>query len=360
MSDDYNSRQRCMYSKDDKERQKEELAKKYEQRRAPLEKEQAKLQTRLNREREELRQARDRHDHDPRAVSQNELSRRESDIQKLETKAADNQTKLTELNRRQQLGNECIDSATVTQGPTGDITINAKLGPPQPRLNYEHENRSGLEPRKDAQRAHSSGPGTGFESDCGINHGPDDVNQELQNRGVEQRIRDTYGQKKDGCELWMKTVSSTHEGTRDLKEIQYEISARPEGSQAKPEVIYRHTITVDKNGKAQASKDEWAVAKKPGDEGWSPYAESYLKQLPPRTDSTTMRAEKPSCHQATAGKEICQKSPEAGAARRESSPKKRYDYGRTIQEQRASTNKSLGTSTTEKHSTTPNNSHRVR
>ncbi len=340
MSDDYKSRQRSMYSEADKQQQKDELAKAYDRRRAPLKKEQAELKSQLSHEREELRQARERHDRDPQAVSRGELDRRESDIQKLETKSNGNQQKLTELDRRQRLGNESIDSTTVTEGPTGEVTINAKVGPAQERLDYQNENRSGLESRGDVDRLHSRGSGTGLESDCGITYGPKEVNHQLQNHGVEEFVREVHDQKRDGNEVWLKTVTSTHEGTRDLKEIQYEISARPEGSQAKPEPLYRATINVDKNGKSWVS------------DGWqSPRAESYLKETPSQADSMAKRAET-SAHQRHSGKETSQKSLGGAFGGSESSKAQRYGCGDKVAKQRRDTTKTLSSSEAEKNSTT--------
>ncbi|MBC7817988.1 MAG: hypothetical protein IAG10_13940 [Planctomycetaceae bacterium] len=354
MSDEYNSRQRSMYSEADKKQQKEELAHQYDLRRARLEKKQTELQSQLSDKREDLRQAREQHDQDPQAVSQRELNRRESEIQRLEIKANKKQQKLTELDRRQQLGNECIDSASVTEGPTGDVTINAKVGPSQPRLHYEHENRSGLEARKDMDRGHSRSARTGFESDCGITNTPKTVNRSDQNHGIEKFVSEVYDQKRDGNDIWLKTVTTTHEGTRDLQQIQYEISTRPEHGQGQEKTLYRATINVDKNGKSWVS-DEWQ----------SPDAENHLKKMPHREDSTTnrseksARAEKSSCQQTPAGQEKSQKSLAGGFGPSESSPRKSYDFGKNVKEQRSGTSKTLSSSESEKRSATHKNKQQI-
>lgn len=338
MSDEYNSRQRSMYSDADKQQQKQDLAKAYDKERAPLEKQQTQLRSQLSQERDDLRQARERHEQNPQSVSQGELSLRESDIQRLETKADNHQQKLTDLDRRQRLGNESIDSTTVTEGPSGEVTINAKVGPGQERLNYQNENRSGLESRSDVDRLHSRGPGTGMESDCAITYGPKEVNQQLQNHGIEEFVREVHDQKHDGNEVWLKTVTSTHEGTRDLKEIQYEISARPEGSHAKPEPLYRATINVDKNGKSWVS-DAWQ----------SPRAESYLKETPSQADSINKRAETSTAHQSKAGRESSpRKSLDGAFGGGESSKSKNYSCGDKVANKRRESSKSLNTSETEK------------
>lgn len=345
MSDEYNSRQRSMYSDADKQQHKQELAKAYDRKRAPLEKQQSQLRSQLSGERDDLRQTRELHEQDPQSVSRDELSRRESDIQRLETKVNDNQQKLTDLDQRQRLGNECIDSTTVTEGPSGEVTINAKVGPAQPRLNYQHENRSGLESRSDADRLHSRGSGTGLESDCAITHGPKEVNHQLQNHGVEEFVREVHDQKRDGQEIWLKTVTSTHEGTRDLKEIQYEISARPEGSQSKPEPLYRATINVDKNGKSWVS-DTWQ----------SPRAESYLKETPSQADSMTKRADASTARQSKADKKSHDESLDGAFGRGESSKAKNHSFGDKVANKRHESTKSLSASETEKNSAQRKNS----
>ncbi len=75
------------------------------------------------------------------------------------------------------------------------------------------------------QRAHSQGPGTGFESPNAIRYAPEEVNQKYQNSGIERYLRELLLLKPEDTELWLMTVTSTHPRTLRLKEIQYRVEA---------------------------------------------------------------------------------------------------------------------------------------
>jgi hypothetical protein len=81
------------------------------------------------------------------------------------------------------------------------------------------------------QRAHSQGPGLGVESGEAIRLAPEFVNQALQNRGVEQFLRDLRDWTlRDGDAVHMTTVTETHTGTLRLEAIEYRIEIRRAGS----------------------------------------------------------------------------------------------------------------------------------
>jgi hypothetical protein len=130
-----------------------------------------------------------------------------------------------------------------------------------------------LLPVAGSERLHSQGAGTGFECSEGICAGPREVNHELQRHGIEQSVRDVYGQKRSDVELWQKTVVRQHPGSNQLSEIQYEISARTVGSRSAGERLYSTSIVVDRSGKSHVPADS---------ERLNPNIEEYLRPLPNR------------------------------------------------------------------------------
>jgi hypothetical protein len=261
-----------MYSEQDRAQQQRELALAYERQEQRLLTERAGLERRLAEEHRGLAAERRKAAVLGLGPTSPGVTAREQQIAEVKQQLQSTRQELGRLPERQRLGNECIQSATVTHGPEGEITIQAKVGPSQPRLNYQVANRSGLPSREGFQRLHSQGPGTGFECDCGILYGSSEVNQELQRQGIEQFIREVHQQKRGDTELWLKTVTKAHPGTSDLAEIQYELSARKIGSQHSPHPVYSATVTVDRNGKVGISS-----------ECRTPSADrDYLRELPDR------------------------------------------------------------------------------
>jgi len=76
------------------------------------------------------------------------------------------------------------------------------------------------------ERSHSQGAGTGHESPHGILYAPKEVNQQLQNRGIEQFIRDFFQVKAKDVDLYLTTVTTAWPRTRRLQSIEYVLEAR--------------------------------------------------------------------------------------------------------------------------------------
>jgi hypothetical protein len=118
----------------------------------------------------------------------------------------------------------------------GGIVICQQLGPALARRHYENK---ALVPPRDAglpgwQRAHSQGPGTGFESMNAISFVPRDLNLKLQNAGIEARLRKLY-ELAANCpqpvEVWLTTETYRHPGTDMLKQQIYRVDAVHAGQQ---------------------------------------------------------------------------------------------------------------------------------
>lgn len=112
------------------------------------------------------------------------------------------------------------------RGSDGATVITTEVGPPQTRKGYEKELFPSVElDLKGWHRAHSHGAGTGTEVEAGILYAPPKVNLELQNQGVEKRIRELYQAKPADTKLILTTETFAHSRTRRLKEIRYRVTA---------------------------------------------------------------------------------------------------------------------------------------
>jgi hypothetical protein len=114
-------------------------------------------------------------------------------------------------------------------GAEGGIVIESRLGAATSRRNFEaaYFSRSEMElpdyVRSDLERAHSQGQGTGFESPYAIPYAPREVNQVLQNTGIEMFLREMEKARPDGVTYHLVTSTTMHPGSRRLKGITYRI-----------------------------------------------------------------------------------------------------------------------------------------
>jgi hypothetical protein len=115
--------------------------------------------------------------------------------------------------------------------PDRATVIESELAPGTKRANYEQGLYSRSEMQRkdyagsDLERAHAQGAGTGFEAKYGISYAPREVNQELQNLGIEEflRLLETYRPKDVVFQLL--TVVRRHPGSLRLSEIIYRLDA---------------------------------------------------------------------------------------------------------------------------------------
>ena len=114
------------------------------------------------------------------------------------------------------------------------------------------------------ERAHSQGAGFGAESGAAIRLAPRLVNQILQNRGVEQFIRDLREVVPPEAILLLTTVTKTHSGTLRLGEIDYQLEGKIDSRSA---VLFAASIEVKLDGRARAG------ARLPGSDeySWGPW-----------------------------------------------------------------------------------------
>jgi hypothetical protein len=100
------------------------------------------------------------------------------------------------------------------------------VGAPQGRQGFEEV----LEPSPAGfQRAHLVGAGFGVESPLGVFHAPTRVNQELQNRGIEQFIRGMYRNRYPGVDFFVRADAEPHPGTDFLARVTYNLYGQKPG-----------------------------------------------------------------------------------------------------------------------------------
>ncbi|MBE2314860.1 hypothetical protein DVA67_002645 [Solirubrobacter sp. CPCC 204708] len=145
-----------------------------------------------------------------------------------------------------------------TVGPDGATIIRGPVGPPLGRKYLERLLPPSVEvDLKGWERAHSRGNNLGTESAAGIRYAPPKVNQELQRLGVEDHIAGLYGQRADGVEVILTTVTRSHPGTLRLASIEYEVTLVRDGKSLR---AYGASITVGRDDPTRVAADAWDVA----------------------------------------------------------------------------------------------------
>jgi hypothetical protein len=128
----------------------------------------------------------------------------------------------------------------------GDIIRHESvLGPRIGRQHFEKEMFSASElgrPEvKGMERAHTLGQGTGFESPFGILLAPREVNQIIQNNGIEEFLRGLSQSAHPGEAFHVSTLTVPHPGSLRLKEIRYRVEVARNG---KKDFLFEYTINV--------------------------------------------------------------------------------------------------------------------
>lgn len=134
-------------------------------------------------------------------------------------------------------------------GSEGGVVIESTLAPGRRRAGFEHEHfRRGEMGREDyvssdLELAHSQGAGTGHESPFGILYAPREVNQELQNLGIEEFMRTMVRNPTPGVTLQQVTRTRAHPRTRLLSQIDYAVYAMVDGERR---LVFSVSIRVDR------------------------------------------------------------------------------------------------------------------
>jgi hypothetical protein len=100
---------------------------------------------------------------------------------------------------------------------------------------------SGRENIGGMERAHTLGQGTGFESPFGVYYAPREVNQMIQNHGIEEYFRGLQQSALPGESFSVSTLTTAHPGSLRLKEIRYDVSVVRNGNK---DFMFEYVITV--------------------------------------------------------------------------------------------------------------------
>ncbi|MFL6227741.1 MAG: DUF4157 domain-containing protein [Pyrinomonadaceae bacterium] len=114
--------------------------------------------------------------------------------------------------------------------PEPKIVIQTEIGAPQARQRFERvltpPSQVGL---AGYERAHLLGAGFGAESPLGIFYTPSQVNQDLQNRGIEGFIRGIFANRVPGARFFIRASAEPHPGTQILARVTYTLSGQLPG-----------------------------------------------------------------------------------------------------------------------------------
>jgi hypothetical protein len=156
--------------------------------------------------------------------------------------------------RRDAAGNiEKLPEGVVYEFPGGHrvwrerevIRHESVLGPGTGRRGTEKEmfsaSEMGLPEVAGMERAHTLGQGTGFESPFGILLAPREVNQIIQNNGIEELLRGLQASAHSGEAFHVSTLTVPHPGTSRLKEIRYRVELSRNG---KKDLLFEYLINV--------------------------------------------------------------------------------------------------------------------
>ncbi len=165
---------------------------------------------------------------------------------------------------------EFPNGAQVWRMPDGRIAQKSMLAPSVGRAHAPgHEKKmftqgeAGLVgPRQ--ERAHSQGQGTGFESPYGILYAPREVNQILQNQGVEAYLRELRDTAPPAFGFRLRTETAAQTGTLRLKEITYGVDIVDPNGVSHPFFDFKINVTGTRTAPkvgiepAEFSKNEFA------------------------------------------------------------------------------------------------------
>ena len=103
----------------------------------------------------------------------------------------------------------------------GGVAIRDAITNPTARKGYERQ----MPTIPGFDRAHTRGAGLGTEYSQGIFYAPKEVNQALQNHGIERFLKEIFQNKKSGVDLYLTTETRAHGNSQRLKEITYRLDA---------------------------------------------------------------------------------------------------------------------------------------
>lgn len=126
-----------------------------------------------------------------------------------------------------------------------DTVVRRGVGRRETELEFLSAGEHGRPEVAGMERAHTLGQGTGFESPFGILMAPAEVNQIIQNNGIEELLRGFRDAARGGERFHLSTLTQAHWGTSRLAEVRYRVSVSRGGGS--PEFLFEYRITVGRN-----------------------------------------------------------------------------------------------------------------
>jgi hypothetical protein len=132
-----------------------------------------------------------------------------------------------------------------------DTALGPSTGRRQTELEMPSASEHGRPEVAGMERAHTLGQGTGFESPFAIFYAPREVNQIIQNNGVEELLRGLNSSALPGETFHVSTLTKPHLGTQRLAEIRYRVEVKRGGGS--PEFLFEYQITVGREAPFQVN-----------------------------------------------------------------------------------------------------------
>ncbi len=126
-----------------------------------------------------------------------------------------------------------------------DTVIRRGVGRRDTELEFLSAGEHGRPEVAGMERAHTLGQGTGFESPFGILLAPAEVNQIIQNNGLEELMRGFRDAARGGERFHLSTLTQAHSGTSRLAEVRYRVAVSRNGGS--PEFLFEYRITVGRD-----------------------------------------------------------------------------------------------------------------
>lgn len=126
-----------------------------------------------------------------------------------------------------------------------DTVVSRGVGRRETELEFLSAGEHGRPEVAGMERAHTLGQGTGFESPFGILMAPAEVNQIIQNNGIEELLRGFRDAARGGERFHLSTLTQAHWGISRLAEVRYRVSVSRGGGS--PEFLFEYRITVGRD-----------------------------------------------------------------------------------------------------------------
>lgn len=125
------------------------------------------------------------------------------------------------------------------RGVEGQEVVEVRLRSSIERQGFENVLPNAKDVGREGQdRCHLIGPGFGVESPYGMTYAHQEVNRLYQNHGIEAYIRDIGKEVDSQTDVYVKAEVFTQQGSREMKEVHYEVSALRHDNGEAPRTLF--------------------------------------------------------------------------------------------------------------------------